>query len=456
MRIAVVGTGYVGLVAGAGFAECGNDVICVDSSEERIELLRRGEIPFYEPGLAELVKRNGQHERLSFSTDTKQAVGGADAVFIAVGTPDGPDGPDLSQVESAARAIGKGLTGWTVIANKSTVPVGTAARVRAIIGAETEHEFAVVSNPEFLKEGNAVTDFLKPDRIIVGCDDVRAAEVLHKIYSPLLRISDRFSVMDVASAELTKYAANAMLATRISFMNELAALAEKVGADIEHIRRGIGSDSRIGPRFLFAGVGFGGSCFPKDLHALSLTGQQHGVELSVVAAAREANQRQKRLLASKIGEYFGDRIRGARIAVWGLSYKPETDDIRDAPSLDVIHSLLEAGAQVVGYDPAAMANVRSVLGARVELATDMYAAVEQADALALMTEWHEFRRPSYSKLLRLMRAPVLFDGRNQWDPAEVRARGFVYRGIGRRTDGVVPDLSSALTAARIAAGAGES
>ena len=432
MKIAVIGTGYVGLVAGAGFADCGNDVVCVDLSEDRIKQLRKGEIPFYEPGLSELVRRNVQHERLSFSTNTADAVAGATAVFIAVGTPSGEDGADLSQVRAAAAEIGRALTGWAVIVNKSTVPVGTAMMVKEIVGKETKHDFAVASNPEFLKEGDAVNDFLKPDRIIVGCDNQEAAEILHKIYSPLLRLSDRFRVMDVASAELTKYAANAMLATRISFMNELALLAEKVGADIEQIRHGIGSDKRIGPRFLFAGVGFGGSCFPKDLEALAVTGRENGVPLSVVSAVESANQRQKLVLGEKIRGYFGDKLKGARIAVWGLAFKPETDDIRESPALYAIRDMLEAGAEVVAYDPAAMDNVRAEMGDSITYAKDMYSAVDGADALVMVTEWHEFRRPGFAKLKRLLKAPVLFDGRNQWDPEEVAELGFIYHGIGRR------------------------
>jgi UDPglucose 6-dehydrogenase len=321
-----------------------------------------------------------------------------------------------------------------VIVNKSTVPVGTAALVKEIVAKNTKHEFAVASNPEFLKEGNAVTDFLKPDRIIVGCENAKEAEILHKIYSPLLRLSDRFRVMDIASAELTKYAANAMLATRISFMNELALLAEEVGADIEQIRHGIGSDKRIGPRFLFAGAGFGGSCFPKDLRALAVTAQEKGVALSVVEAVEGANKRQKLVLGEKIRKHFGSNLKGARIAVWGLAFKPETDDIREAPALYAIRDMLEGGAQVVAYDPAAMDNVKEKIGERIEYAASMYEAVDGADALVMVTEWHEFRRPSFEKLKRLLRQPVLFDGRNQWDPQEVSRFGFRYYGIGRRDE----------------------
>lgn len=431
MRIAIIGTGYVGLVAGAGFADCGNDVVCVDRSEERIRSLKEGVIPFYEPGLSELVTRNVSHERMSFTTSTADAVAGADAVFIAVGTPSTGDGADMSQVDSAASAIGKALTGWAVIVNKSTVPVGTAKRVSDIIAKETKHEFAVASNPEFLKEGDAINDFLKPDRVIIGCEDAKAEAVLRKIYAPLLRISDRLSVMDIASAELTKYAANAMLATRISFMNELALLAEKLGADIENVRRGIGSDKRIGPRFLFAGAGFGGSCFPKDLEALAVMGQKSDIPLAVVNAVIEANAKQKLVLGQKLRAHFGDSLKGKRIAFWGLAFKPGTDDIRESPALYTIEQVLEAGAEVVAYDPEAMDNVRAEYGDKISMVSDMYAAAEGADAVVMVTEWHEFRRPSFVKLKRIMRTPVLLDGRNQWPPAEVEAMGFSYYGIGR-------------------------
>jgi len=347
MKIAIIGTGYVGLVAGAGFADCGNNVVCVDLSEKRIASLQEGKIPFFEPGLAELVQRNVSHGRMSFTISTKEAVAGVDAVFIAVGTPSSGDGADLSQVDAAAEAIGKALTGWAVIVNKSTVPVGTAMRVSKIIANISKHEFAVASNPEFLKEGDAINDFLKPDRVIIGCEDSRAEKVLRQIYAPLLRISDRLSVMDIASAELTKYAANAMLATRISFMNELALLAEKVGADIENVRRGIGSDKRIGPRFLFAGAGFGGSCFPKDLEALAVMGKHNDVPLAVVNAVIEANANQKLILGQRIREHFGNDLSGKRIALGGLAFKPGTDDIRESPALYTIEQVLELGAEVV-------------------------------------------------------------------------------------------------------------
>ncbi len=442
MKIAVIGTGYVGLVVGAGLADCGNEVVCVDLGEERVSMLREGKIPFFEPGLSELVTHNLAHERLSFTVKIEEAVAGAEAVFIAVGTPSSGEGADLSQVDAAAAAIGRSLTGWAVVVNKSTVPVGTAERVRKIVAAETTHEFSVASNPEFLKEGNAVNDFLSPDRVIVGCEDDRAESVLRGIYAPLLRISDRFTRMDIASAELTKYAANAMLATRISFMNELALLAEKLGADIELVRRGVGSDKRIGPRFLFAGAGFGGSCFPKDLEALTVMGQEQGIDLSVVNAVREANEKQRLVLSAKLRAHFGDELKGVRIAFWGLAFKPGTDDIRESPAIACIRQVLEAGAEVVAYDPAAMETARAALGDSVTMAPGMYQAAQDADALVMVTEWHEFRRPSFEKLKRIMRTPALFDGRNQWSPEEVIALGFSYYGIGRRGQSQAPSQAT--------------
>ncbi len=444
MRLAVIGTGYVGLVAGAGFADFGNDVTCVDLDAARIQRLLQGEIPIHEPGLSELVARN-LGERLHFTTDAAAAIAGAHVVVIAVGTPTDPDtgSADLRYIDAAARDVGRALTGWAVVVTKSTVPVGTADRIRRIIAGETAHEFSVASNPEFLKEGDAVSDFMKPARVILGVDDDRAGALLADLYAPFVRTNNRVQRMDVRSAELTKYAANAMLATRISFMNELALLAEHVGADIEHVRRGVGADPRIGPKFLFPGPGFGGSCFPKDLRALIHTAQACGAELGVVTAAERANERQKRVLGERISAHFcgtseasaeegaARDLTGKRIAVWGLSFKPETDDIREAPALTVIEHVLAAGGQVVAYDPVAMPNVRAALGDRIELADDMYAAAAGADALVLVTEWHQFRRPDFVRLRESMRSPVLFDGRNAWNPALLREQGFAYYGIGR-------------------------
>jgi UDPglucose 6-dehydrogenase len=434
MKLAMIGTGYVGLVAGAGFADFGNQVACVDIDAARIERLKQGEIPIYEPGLSDLVKRNAAARRLEFTTDLARAVAGVDAVFLAVGTPqsEGARAADLTHVLSAASAVGAALTGWAAIVTKSTVPVGTADRIRDAVAKGAKQPFSVASNPEFLKEGDAVNDFMKPARIVLGVDDDRTRELLRNLYAPFVRTNDRILMMDVRSAELTKYAANAMLATRISFMNELALLAEKVGADIERVRRGIGSDPRIGPKFLFPGPGFGGSCFPKDVRALLHTAHESGSELLVVDAVERANERQKRVLAERVISHFGGSVAGKKIAVWGLAFKPETDDIREAPALAMIDRLLEAGASVVAYDPAAIDNVRQRLGDRIGYAADPYHALEGADALVLVTEWHAFRRPDFVRMKELMSTPVLFDGRNIWLPDELAALGFSYYAIGRR------------------------
>jgi UDPglucose 6-dehydrogenase len=433
MRLAVIGTGYVGLVAGAGFSDFGNDVVCVDVDADRVRRLSQGEIPIHEPGLAELVRHNLDARRLSFTTDTAAAVKGADVIILAVGTPQSEvDGSaDLRFIDEAARQVGRALDGYAVIVTKSTVPVGTADRIRAIVGAETQQPFAVASNPEFLKEGDAVNDFMKPARVIIGVDDERAAKVLRHLYTPFVRINDRIMVMDVRSAELTKYASNAMLAVRISFMNELAMLAEKVGADIERVRKAVGADPRIGPKFLFPGPGFGGSCFPKDLKALSWTAKQAQAHLEVVEAADRANARQKKVLGAKVRAHFGNDLRGKRIAIWGLAFKPETDDIREAPALTLIADLREGGASIVGYDPAAMPNIRAQLGDVLELTGDMYTAARGADALVLVTEWKQFRGADFRKLRELMKQHVVFDGRNIWVPEEVREHGFAYHAIGR-------------------------
>jgi UDPglucose 6-dehydrogenase len=432
MHLTVVGTGYVGLVAGAGFADFGNDVICADVDRDKIARLEAGEIPIYEPGLEDLVARNVKHGRLRFTADVAAAVAGAEIVFIAVGTPQGADGTsDMRAVWAVAETVGRAMTGPLVVVTKSTVPVGTADRVRETVAAHAQHPFAVVSNPEFLKEGDAVNDFMKPDRIIIGTDDERARRLLAHLYGPFVRTNDRLQFMDARSAELAKYAANALLATRVSFMNEMANLAERVGADVEHVRRGIGADPRIGPKFLFPGVGYGGSCFPKDIKALVHLGEQKELPLDVVAAVDRVNARQKGLLAIKIQKHFGS-MSGRRIAIWGLAFKPRTDDIREAPALTIIDRLLAAGVkEVIATDPAAMANVRALLGAKVTLTDNMYAACDGADALAVVTEWHEFRRPDFERLKSLLRQPVVFDGRNIWDPDELRALGFTYYGIGR-------------------------
>jgi UDPglucose 6-dehydrogenase len=432
MKLAVIGSGYVGLVTGAGFSDFGNHVTCVDIDLARIEGLRRGEIPFFEPGLSDLVQRNAKQGRLVFTTDTVEAVRDAEVVFLAVGTPSRPDGAaDLSYLFEAARQVGRGISGPAIVVTKSTVPVGTGDAVREAIAQVTTHPFAVASNPEFLKEGDAVNDFMKPARVILGSDDAQAIDVLRRLYTGFLRTSDRIQVMDLRSAELTKYAANAMLATRISFMNELAALADKLGADIEKVRKGIGSDPRIGAKFLFPGVGFGGSCFPKDLRALRDMGRTNQIPLGIIEATVDANEHSKARFAQRIIDRLGGSLTGKRIALWGLAFKPETDDIREAPALDVFHQVRAAGATVVGYDPIASQNVRALLGDAIGLVDDPYVAAEGADAVVLITEWHQLRQPDYVRLRQLVRTPLLFDGRNVWDPVEAQRAGFEYIGVGR-------------------------
>lgn len=433
MRLAVLGTGYVGLVAGAGFADFGNDVACVDIDADKVARLRRGELPIYEPGLEPLVKRNVGEGRLTFTTDIAQAVSGAEVVILAVGTPSAHDGSaDLTQVIAAATAVGKALTGWAVVVTKSTVPVGTAEKVAAAIKAATSQPFAVASNPEFLKEGDAVNDFMKPDRVIIGTEDARAREKLHLLYAPFVRTNDRCIFMDARSAELTKYAANAYLATRISFINDVANLCERVGADVEMVRRGMGMDQRIGPKFLFPGIGYGGSCFPKDVKAVMHTAREAGHALEILESVHKVNERQKRSLADKIIKHFGGKLGGKTIALWGLAFKPGTDDIREAPSCSIIERLLEAGATVHGHDPVANEAIQKVYGSRIKLFEQNYEALAGAHGLALLTEWHQFRRPNFKRIQETLQEKVLFDGRNVWDPAEVRALGFTYYGIGRR------------------------
>jgi UDPglucose 6-dehydrogenase len=439
MKICVVGTGYVGLVAGAGFADMGHEVVCCDVDKDKVERLRAGEMPFYEPGLEGLVAQNAKAGRLTFSTDVASGARGAEAIFLAVGTPPCPDGSaDLSHIFQAAETAARALTGWAVIVTKSTVPVGTGDAIEALVRRCTRHEVAVASNPEFLKEGDAVNDFMKPDRIVIGAADKRAIATLEALYAPFTRATDLMLVMDRRSAELTKYAANAMLATRISFMNDLAGLCDALSADIELVRRGMGADLRIGNKFLYAGAGFGGSCFPKDLRAVVMTGKQAGVPLSILDAVVSVNERQKRLLGDRIVEHFealgGDGLAGRRIAVWGLAFKPGTDDLREAPALVVIERLRAAGAQVVATDPQAIPAARRLLGDDIQFAPTGYDCARDADALVLMTEWHEYRRPNFAALKRIMRPqPVVFDGRNQWEPAALHAAGFTYFGIGRGT-----------------------
>ena len=410
----------------------GSDVVCADIDAAKIAMLERGEIPIYEPGLERLIGHNVREGRLSFTTDVPAAVAGSAVVFLAVGTPPRADGSaDLSFTFQAAETVARSLTGFAVIVTKSTVPVGTGDKIEEIARKHARCELAVVSNPEFLKEGDAVNDFMKPDRIIVGTSDVRAIATLHALYAPFTRSNDRMLVMDRRSAELTKYAANAMLATRISFMNDLANLCDAVGADIECVRKGMGSDARIGTKFLFAGVGFGGSCFPKDLRAAINTGHEAGVPLRVLEAVVAVNDRQKHRLAEDIRRYFQSNLAGKRIALWGLAFKPGTDDLREAPALVVAEDLLAAGAEIVATDPVAIPAAQKLLGQRVRFVESNYACAEGADALVLVTEWRDYRRPNFQRLAGLMRGKAVFDGRNIWESSDVRAAGLEYHGIGR-------------------------
>lgn len=433
MRIAVIGTGYVGLVAGTCFADSGNDVVCVDIDEAKIEGLRQGVIPIYEPGLEELVTRNAASGRLQFTTDLSAAVKGAEVVFIAVGTPEGEDGSaDLQYVLAATRSIAKAIDGYTVVVNKSTVPVGTNQKVHdELAKVLSPGSFDVVSNPEFLKEGAAIDDFLSPDRVVIGTDSEKARALMGELYAPFTRRSDRVLYMDPVSAELTKYAANAMLATRISFMNEMAALCEKVGADVDNVRLGLGTDSRIGLSFLFPGPGFGGSCFPKDIRALYSTARENGLDFSLLSTVDRVNEQQKQLLLRKAVKHFNGGLAGKHFAVWGLAFKPKTDDMRESPSLPLIEGLLGKGATVAAHDPVAHESARRIFGDRIAYTDTPYGAVEGADALFIVTEWNEFRRPNFDRLKGLMKSPLIFDGRNVFDPERMKERGFIYRGIGR-------------------------
>jgi UDPglucose 6-dehydrogenase len=432
VHIGVVGTGYVGLVVGTCLAENGNSVVCVDNDAAKVEALRRGEIPIYEPGLEEMISRNVAEERLRFVTDLDSAVRESEILFIAVGTPQDEDGSaDLRHVLAVAEAVGRAMNGHKVIVTKSTVPVGTTRRVREAVAAVTRHPFSVVSNPEFLKEGAAVDDFLKPDRVVIGVDDPKAEALMRELYEPFVRTGNPVLVMDPASAELTKYAANAMLATRISFMNEIANLCDRVGADVRQVRLGMGADSRIGSSFLFPGVGYGGSCFPKDVKALVKMGEEARSPLRVAAAVDVANDAQKVVLVPRIEAHLSG-LAGKVIAVWGLAFKPRTDDIREAPALVLIDELLKRGASVQAYDPKAMAPARGVLKDRVRFCHKSYEAVEGADALVVVTEWAEFREPDFARIKSLMRRPALFDGRNIYNPQLLRDLGFHYEGIGRR------------------------
>ncbi|MCM2358454.1 MAG: UDP-glucose/GDP-mannose dehydrogenase family protein [Geobacteraceae bacterium] len=442
MKICIIGTGYVGLVAGTCFAESGNDVVCVDVDEAKIEGLKQGVIPIYEPGLKELVLRNSEEGRLSFTTDLAAAVKGALVNFIAVGTPPGEDGSaDLQHVIDVARTIGRQMDSFKIVVDKSTVPVGTADKVRQAVAAELDArglsiEFDVVSNPEFLKEGAAIDDFMKPDRVVIGTDNVRTAELMKELYAPFMRKSNRMIVMDIRSAEMTKYAANAMLATKISFMNQIANLCDCMGADVAAVREGIGSDSRIGYDFLFPGVGYGGSCFPKDVKALVKTAEECGYDFLLLKAVEEVNERQKLVLPRKIelllGAGGGDKpLAGKTIALWGLSFKPRTDDMREAPSVVIIEQLLELGATVRAHDPVAIKEAARIFGERIEFSHNPYEILQGADVLAIVTEWNEYRNPDFDKIKSLLRQPLIVDGRNLYHPGRMRGAGFQYLPIGR-------------------------
>ena len=431
MNICMIGTGYVGLVTGTCFSETGNDVTCVDIDREKIALLNQGKVPIYEPGLDEMIRRNVAEGRLLFTTDIGKAVQGALFIFIAVGTPSADDGSaDLSSVWAVAREIGKNMNGYKIVVTKSTVPVGTTERVKAIIAGETNQTFDVASNPEFLKEGAAIDDFMKPDRVVCGTEGPRVAELMQELYAPFVRTGNPVLIMDIRSSELTKYAANAMLATRISFMNEMANLCEKLGADVNLVRRGMGSDPRIGSSFLFPGVGYGGSCFPKDVKAIIKFGLEAGYDMKILPMVEEVNMLQKRLLADKVIAYFKGNVKGRKIALWGLSFKPKTDDMRDAPSLVIIERLLEAGAVIEAFDPVATHETKKIIGDRIGYGIKNQDVLKDAEALLVITEWNEFREPDFDKIRALMKSPVIFDGRNIYDGKKLQEKGFQYFGLG--------------------------
>lgn len=433
-RVGVIGTGYVGLVLGAGLAESGHRVVCGDVDERKIAMLKAGRIPIYEPGLEDLVARNARAGRLDFTTDIPALIRASEVLFIAVGTPPNEDGSaDLDHVLDCAREIAQHMDGYRLIVVKSTVPVGTCTRVAEVLRAGTSHPFDVASNPEFLKEGDAVADMMRPDRIVIGVDSERARSILAEIYAPFVRTDNPILFMSVRSSEMTKYAANAMLATRISFMNEIARLCDAMGADVDEVRRGIGSDPRIGRKFLFPGVGYGGSCFPKDVKALIATGRAHGIEMRILRAVEAVNEEQKRLLLERVVERFGGDLSGRRFAVWGLAFKPNTDDMREAPSIVIVRGLCERGAEVSAYDPVALERAREVLGGLkgLSLVEDAYEAAQGADALLLVTEWGEFRQPDVERLAAVMRGRLVLDGRNILPVSALRAAGFTVVGIGR-------------------------
>ncbi len=438
MRIMVVGTGYVGLVTGACFAESGVNVTCVDIDIDKIKQLKDGTIPIYEPGLESIIRSNIEKKRLTFATGINEGIEGSEVIFIAVGTPPGEDGSaDLNHVLNVAKEIGQIIKQHVVVVTKSTVPVGTSEKIRSTIQAEIEkrHEsvsFDMASNPEFLKEGAAIDDFLKPERIVIGIDNEKTREIMNRLYMPFVLNNHPILFMDIPSAEITKYAANAMLATRISFINEIANLCDILGADINNVRKGIGSDSRIGSKFLYPGTGYGGSCFPKDVKAIIRTAKDSSYKLNVIEAVEQANEYQKNVIFGKMAKFYNDDLKNRIIGIWGLSFKPKTDDIREASSINLIEKLLKAGARVKAYDPAAINETRKLLGTRIEYASDLYEALVNVDAVALMTEWSEFHLPDFNRMAELMKEKVIFDGRNIYDPTQLRKLGFTYFGIGRR------------------------
>ncbi len=435
MKVCVIGTGYVGLVVGTCLAEMGNDVICVDNNEEKLKQLKQGIVPIYEPGLEELIKVNVSENRLSFTSDAKDAIGKSLVCFIAVGTPQGEDGSaDLKYVKEVAKTIGQSIKQYTVIIDKSTVPVGTADEVTKIIKSQTDVEFDVVSNPEFLKQGAAVDDFLKPDRVVIGSNSQRATEIMQELYAPFLRTGNPVIIMDVKSAEMTKYAANSFLAVKISYANEIANICEKVGADAEMVRIGMCADKRIGSQFLFPGLGYGGSCFPKDVKALTKTAMDNNCDYSLLKAADEINKMQRQIFIEKILNRFGNNLTGKTFAVWGLAFKPKTNDMREAPAITIINALLKRGAKIQAYDPKAFDQAEFYFGDKIIYSKSAYEALENADSLLLLTEWNEFRRPDFDRIKSLMRNPVIFDGRNQWNGDKLIKRGFDYIQIGKKYD----------------------
>lgn len=432
MKITVIGTGYVGLVAGACLADMGNEVICVDNDTNKINQLKNGVIPIYEPGLEELVKANSKEGRLSFSSDLDNAVKISQVCFIAVGTPQGEDGSaDLKYVFDVAKSIAKAMNEYKVIVNKSTVPVGTAQKVEQIVKENTNHPFDVVSNPEFLKQGNAVDDFLHPDRVIIGSNSDKATQIMQDIYAPFFRTGNRVIVMDVKSSEMTKYASNSFLATKISFMNEIANLCEKVGADAQMVRIGMSTDSRIGNKFLFPGLGYGGSCFPKDVKALVKTGMENNCEMKIVAAADEVNKKQREIFVNKIINRFKGNLQGKTIGIWGLAFKPKTNDMREAPAITIINKLLECGAKIQAFDPKAIDSAKFHFGDKITYCDTAYDALKNADCMVLLTEWNEFRRPDFERIKELLKSPIIFDGRNQYDENRLKQKGFEYYQIGK-------------------------